>query len=252
MAKNKYEQWAQDKFQGLTKDELIEAGKIFGVQFDRATDESVMRIKLCEKIGEAPMREPAAAPRAVGKNKKPNLTPQGVWEGRRQRVILSRGQLDMGHRNKALIWEGITRVFPYDEMVDMPEPWFNVMKDAVSAHVTQKKFNDDDGNLQAYVKIETPYNMHSFRHLGVTPGTEDLPCDLSDYWQREAKRTNYFANYSRSALIGIRGDFVGSVGIQAYKDLTTDEIRFDVLRRCNLESAVLDIEQQREEELSAV
>lgn len=248
---NKYEQWAQAKFQGLTKDELIEAGKIFGCEFDRAASESVMRTKLCEKIGEAPMQEPEVKVAPVKAGQKPNLTPQGVWGGRRQRVILSRGPLDMNHRNKAITWEGITRAFPYDEMVDMPLPWFNVMKDAVNAHITQKKVHDDDDNLIGMQKVETPYNVHQYRDLGPTPGTEDLPGDLCEFWQREGKRTKYFAGYSRSALIAIRGDFVGSVGMAFYKDLTTEEIRFDVLRKCNLESAVLELEAEAQEKHEA-
>ncbi len=252
MASNKYEDWVQARFQGLTKDELLEAGKIFGCEFDRGADVAVMRTKLCEKTGAAPFKEPAPAPRASGKmGKKPNLTPQGVWEGRRRRVIISRQAHEINHKAKALIWEGVTRLFAYDEVIDMPDPWFNVMASAVSAHLSQKKVKDEEGNLDAMELIETPYNVHLFRDLGVTPGTEDLPGDLSEYWAKEAKRTNYFAGTSRSALIAMRGDFVGSVGIQAYKDLTTEEIRFDVLRRCNLEGAIMELEAQAEERHAA-
>lgn len=240
---NKYEQWASNKFQGLTKAELREAGSIFGCTFGPNAGEAAMRQKLCEKIGEAPMREPEVIkPRTDGK--KPNLTPKGVWEGRRQRVILSRAPHEAQHKAKALIWEGETRYFAYDEIVDMPQPWFNIMVDAVSAHVYQKPLRDEEGNLLGYQRIETPYSVHQYRHLGVTPGTEDLPIDLCDYWKQQAQKTDYFARYSRAALIKINSDFIGSVGIQHYKDTTTEEIRLDVLRRCNLEDIVLELEQQ--------
>lgn len=234
MAGNKYEDWVAQKFQGLTRDELKEAGGIFGVTFAGNTSEKTMRQKLCEKTG-ASFDEPVVeAPRTDGK--KPNLTAKGIWQGRRQRVIISRSKEDTQHKGKALIWEATTRVFPYDVPVDMPDPYFHVLNNAVSAHVSQESVRDKEGNLLRYDRVESPYNVHQFRHIGVTPGTEDLPTDLQDYWRGVANKTNGFENYKRSTLIEIRSDFVGSVGMDKYRDLTNEDIRADILRHCGLDS----------------
>lgn len=250
---DKLEQWTESKFEGLSRDELREAGKILGCTFGPNTAEHTMRLKLCEIAGqgvEAPVvqEQPKANTETLAlrpRFQRPKLNAKDVWEGRRHRVRVHRGAGAEQHKSFVLYWDGEPRSFPYDEEIDMPEPYFNVMKQAKIGTVKQKPRKDESGLLIAIENFDVFSPRYSFDYLGVSQGTENLPGSVLEYWQKLAPKKDYFRNLvhkpgGRKALIQIRADLYDSAPPEYYKDLTNEDILADILRFLGFEELIYE------------
>lgn len=244
---DKIGQWVENRFQGLDKAQLREAGQTLGVTFGPNTSEATMREKLCEKIGvisDAPKPDLGAPiQKAVKGEKIPNLTPKGAWEGRKRRVILRRHETEKNLQGRMLYFECEPRVYPFDVAVDLAWPHYTSIRDAKGKAFSQRSIRDSEGRLERMELVQTDTMTAPFEDHGITPGTESLPCDYQDYWRERAKRSEFFAKYTRPQLINVRSYFVGSVGQAAYRDVTNEEIRADILRHCGLEEVLNPIEE---------
>lgn len=230
------EQWITNKFEGLTRAELKQAGEELGVNFGPNILEKTMRIRLCEKLGEGPVQsiEAPPAPVRLQRMQRPRLAPGDDWEGRRHDVKVHRSRECEEHKAFVLYWNFVPRSFAYDVLIHMPEPYFEILKVKIGRIVQEPildKFNFRTGTLNR--EVFTP--RYSFDYYGLTKGTEDLPGSILEYWQREAIKRNYFRelihkNTGRNRLIQIRSDLMGSAGPAFYKDLTNEDIWQDIIR----------------------
>ena len=253
--------YVEAKFEGLTREQLREAGEMLGVTFGPATHERTMRIKLCEKIGEGipestmspPPDDTPKKPEPVRlmRMQRPRLAPGDIWEGRRYRVQVARAPENAEHKSFVLQWNFVARSFAYDTMIDMPEPYYNLLKVKVG-RVVQEKEKDKDGNWIGNINRDVYTPRFSFQDYGMTPGTENLPGSILEYWQIEAKKKDYFRallrkNTGRNTLIQIRADLMGSVGPGFYKDLTNEDIWQDIIKFLGFEDILYE---ESEEELA--
>lgn len=233
------------RFQGLTKDQLIECGDVLNVTLPRQMKESSMRLKLCEKIGVTSGKEPekeipAIAPMAkLGTlfDPKPYLGVDGRWGGKRHNLIVFTPpqNTELSSKYFQLGWEGRTLYFAYDTKLSMAHPYYEALKGCIVRKLTQRPIRDDE-NIQTGVEnIHSESQRFPHQYIGVVPGTEHLPESLCQYWQWQSEKHNMFRKadgkpYNRRILQGIRTDLYGPVGTAFYKDLTDEDILFDILK----------------------
>lgn len=240
------QRWIECRFQGLTKDQLMEAGEVLNCTFDRRSAEKTMRLRLCEKIGIDSGEEPEKiVPPVVPLSKytrgalfdpKPNLLPGSRWGGKRHNLIVFQPHQDSEHPQNyfKVGWEGQTLLFAYGIKLSMSHPHFQSLKTSVKRTITQKAIVEE--GVQVGVRnIETESPNLAFQYIGVEPGTEDLPESICQYWQWQAAKHNNFKTpegkpFNRRVLQGIRSDLYGPVGSAFYKDLTDEDILYDILR----------------------
>jgi hypothetical protein len=164
---------------------------------------------------------------------RPKLAPGDKWEGRRQRVTIHRGRDEENHLSLLLYWNFAAATFPFDKQIDMPYPYYYRLKTAKNPRLMQKPVMtmSESGTqvrtgTENYV-VET--QKYTFTDHGVTPGTENLPTDILNYWQMEAQQKNFFRDLRKSTsgrhkLIQIHSDLKGSYGPAHFKDLTNEDI----------------------------
>jgi hypothetical protein len=244
--------WIERKFEGLTRAELRQAGAELGCTFGPNMNESTMRIRLCEKLGEgipnAPNLEPdqtPAGPVRMKRMQRPRLAPGDAWEGKRQRVRVNRSKDEETHSAFVLYWNGAARAFPYDQVIDMPWPYWVHLRDIKVGKLFQDKVRDADGVWTSNTNREVFTPLFSYTDMGVTPGTEHLPESILHYWQMEALAKNYFRDYipkqtGRNTLIQIRSDLKGSSGASYYKDLTNEDIWQEIIQFLGFEDIMYE------------
>lgn len=229
-----FENWKNAKFQGLTKDQLIECGKLVDLTLPRQMLESKMREKLCQKLGETPPEEIPAQPAAKFRNNgqfdpKPNLLPGQRWEGKRYRVLVHPPAKESEHSQKTytLTWEGDKKTWHYGHEVSMPVPHLEVLKSSVITQMNERKVYEGNEAIGfTYDEVRSP--RYNYNILGLVPGTENLPESLREYWQAQAAKHNNLHGLSRRRMIEIRADLYGPVGVNFYKDRTDEEILYDI------------------------
>ena len=236
-----WEKSAESGFAGLDLEQLKEACNVFGITVGPNAKETFIREKLCATVGapaklesEAPKK---AASRSIGNfDPMPNLTPNGKWGGRMHRVQLTR-TADVSEKQVGvpLGWNGNTIYVFYDRPMDIPEPHYSSLCNTKGNHIITKRSVREDGSVETR-QVTVPFQAIPYQDLGITPGTEDLPASGKEYWQRQAVKHNYFADTSRNVLITINSSLREPQGKAFYKDLTTDDIRWEVLSALGMES----------------
>jgi hypothetical protein len=239
MTDSKFSDWAASKFEGLSREQLREAGAVFGCTFAPNTSERTMRAKLCEQVGMLPNEAQEPAPAAVTPkvlnarfDPKPNLTASGTWGGRRHYVSIfpQDNQSENSPKYVRLFHECIPRDYPYGEKINLPEPLYESLRQAQRGNLNPREIRTESGELVRIEHIEQRLPRYPFQDLGIVPGTENLPGSLREYWQRQAAKTDNFEGLPRRQLIAIRADLLGPVGGRDfYKDLTDQDILYDVL-----------------------
>ena len=230
-------QWAEQRFEGLSPADLRKAGKELGATFGPHTSEATMRKKLCEIVGAMPVASqeaPAATPARLDSrfDPKPNLTSTGQWGGRRHHVTLHQPSENTENSPKyaRLYHECEPRDYPYNVQIDLPEPLYNNLKRAQTGDLEERKILDAEGVLVRIEHIPRMRPRYPHQYHGPVPGTENLPGSLAEYWHRQAVKTNNFEGVPRRTLITIRADLYGPAGRAFYKDLTDQDILFDILQ----------------------
>lgn len=257
------ENWIKNRFQGLTREQLRQAGVEMQLNFGPNTGEDVMRKKLCEKLGvvgeeavqaAAPAAE-EAAPVKMRRMLRPRLAPGDVWEGRRHKVRIHRNEETKNHKSCVLGWEFVKRSFAYEEMIDMPEPYFFVLRDAKIGRIEQEPELDKMGFRIGTINKEIFVPRFSYDYYGVTEATKDLPGSIIEYWQRESKANDYFrklvrttGQFGRHRLIQIHVDLMGTVRAGHFRDYTNEDIWQAVMQFLGFE----DIFYEDEEPAAAV
>lgn len=230
------QQWVENKFEGLTREQLRHAGNILGETFGPNTSDKTMRIKLCEKVGTTPAADlnPAPPPspiHGIGPfDPKPILTDVHKWGGLRHHVLVFPQGNDSDNSSKyvQLTWENQTRHYSFGITLNLPHPLYEALKNSMKGNLVEKEIKNASGEL-VRIDYDTVYiPRYPHQYIGPVPGTEDLPCSLRHYWQIQARKHNNFIGMHRRILTQIRSDLYGPVGRDFYKDLTDQDILFDI------------------------
>lgn len=255
LAANKFADADLETLKAIAKDENIKLPGNCGAEY--------IRQRLNERMGdfnptiEAAPQSPAPSNRTTVKPG--NLTGYGRWEGRRHRVKMLRANQQDTAKGVPIGWEGAGSIYAlYDApYVDLPEPHFNNLNNSlqthftVSAYVERGKIIREDQNV-------TKVRDYPFEYRGVTPGTENLPGSLLEWYQWEAERKNYFERFTQTRLEEI---FAELYGFDPQKDPKTGldrtyrwdkaKIRKEVLRFLGVDYLAKGYVREEEEEEAA-
>lgn len=183
--------------------------------------------------------EPTPRNLALGNlNKVPNLRSTGQWDGRMRLVTFNQQHGSPLQEVQPVGWDGVIWNIPLGQAVQMPYPYWRSAQNTLSTDhgsdaVTQWE-KTRDGRL---VKVTTPKTTPTLNYVdhGDVPGTEDLPEDYVDFFQREAKRTNLFKGYKRPVLFGIYNTLMPPLPMSAFRDMSDDDIRVDIAQTLGTE-----------------
>lgn len=158
----------------------------------RATCQSLNTLDAIRTTAPAP-----EAPKLAVVGRIPNLGPSGKWEGRMRRVMVIDPNPESEKKTVSVAWEGKPWDFAYGVAVDMPWPYWNALKDAVSRDEASERVTEwvvEKGAKGKVTKVTTPIErpVHNYQDLGDVPGTEDLPESYFDFFRRRARDTNCF------------------------------------------------------------
>jgi hypothetical protein len=256
------EGFAESRFEGLTREQLRECGKILGADFGPNTAERTMRVRLCELYGTIPTAEvKISAPKAPVKSgrfdPKPALNADAIrsdvilpngkrsdgWQGRRHRVNVHPPGAENENPRKyfQLTWEGAARVYPYGKDLDLPYPLYQNLKDSKRNHLIEREIRNERNEV---IRIDYDDNWlprYHFNDIGPTPGTEHLPTSLRDYWATQAAKHGNFSDLvgqgqsSRRTLIQIRSELYEAAGPAFYRDLTDQDILTHIHEALNID-----------------
>lgn len=223
-----YEQVAENKFKGLLREQLRAACKALGIATMNADSDDTMRRKLCANFGVA-FDEPEAkavieAPKGNGI---PNLSTEGNWEGKWYELIIRCN--DDKIIGCPLATNGRYTNYALNEVVRMPAPHYNNLKDRIGGKVTQtaKVLN---GQVVGYDKEVKRQQLYTYEDVRVVPGTEHLPESYYEYFQRLARAKKNFAGFSRQKLLFIHSILKEHVNADALREMKDEEILASILR----------------------
>ncbi len=105
----------------------------------------------------------------------PNLSPTGVWNGKRARIRrVKTGHNDMG--GAIFNWNGWPTIIPIDLDVDIAWPIYEIIQQCtgMEMEITQEEDPKNKARVRN-VKNITYFDKYPYQFKGVTPGTEHLP-----------------------------------------------------------------------------
>ncbi len=105
----------------------------------------------------------------------PNLTPTGIWHGKRCRLRRPKtGTNDMA--GAIFNWNGFICIIPIDVEVDVAWPIFEAIKlcNGMKMKIRQEEDPRNPARVNNVKEIDY-YRKYPYEVIGITPGTEDLP-----------------------------------------------------------------------------
>lgn len=180
------EQAQATRFQNSTTPELHEyceqLGLTHGTQDERTT--LITRLMAACGLGQHTFTQQGDTPkvaRASGEDVVPpyNLTPDGIWGGRRHRVKLPVPEGSKLAKSERFDWNGKFYSINYEEPTDIPEPILEILRNNKGRRISQEKIGTDG---ESTTRI-TPTDR-GFSYIGVTPGTEHLAGSMTEWYQK--------------------------------------------------------------------
>lgn len=185
----------------------------------------------------------AGVPKQTALGKIPNLRVSGPWEGRCRKMIFRKNMQSKysGEPAQSLGWNGHIWPVPLNVEVKVPWPYYQSaintkLWDNGSDEVTEW-VRTKDKRLEKHV---TPKAIETidYSDLGDWPGTENLPIDYVDFFQRKARETQMFKGFGRPVLIMIHGilevprrNMSGTAppeGMAFFRDMRDEDIRIAI------------------------
>lgn len=223
-----YEQLAETGFATLDRKGLRDACKEHGLHVGPNESEQSMRTKLCAAHGKA--TEPAGEDKAAAKSGGiPNLSTEGAWGGKMYDVII-RCQ-DPSITSCPLGTNG--RYWPYklNEVVRMPAPHYNNLKDRVGGRIVQvPNYQPGTGKVIGYTKSIARQQDFTIESAVVVPETANLPESYIEYFQRLARKRDGFAKFPREKLLFIHSVLKEHIGPDALRDMSDSELLLSIRR----------------------
>lgn len=132
-----------------------------------------------------------------------NLTPSGLWGGRRRRVRVPRPSTATKSENAMPIgWNGkATYWLPFDEPVDLPWPIYQRLLQKKIRRPVQKSIDGPDGTKE--ITTDWKFDAFLFQDMGDTPGTENLPTSMTQWYQD--KGPEFFRKLSDRDIVTVCG-----------------------------------------------
>jgi hypothetical protein len=185
------EQAQKDQFQNSTREELIGYCDQLDLKADRRSPKAMVAA-LCEELGVAlpghsqVTHNVRKAIKAKGSVLPPyNLTPNGVWGGRRHRIVLHRPDGVKIEGGKVFGWNGKPYAIAYDEVTNIPEPFLNALKETISPRTRSIDVPLGDGTVERHIEIVQGGQTYRYDYRGVDPETANRAGSLSEYYREK-------------------------------------------------------------------
>jgi hypothetical protein len=193
-----------NRFSSSTTPELLAYLAEVGVEVgDPPPDQAKLRSMLCSALGLSDVsgseRRAQAKPvkaKDPGTIRPPyNLTPLGVWGGRRHRIILPRPEGNTVARAEPVSWNGKPPYWvPYGEVVSVPEPIFNILASRKRVIPMARKTKLSDGSEETTTDWE--FADVGLTYIGVDPLTADRCGSMTEWFQK--KGPEFYTDKKRS------------------------------------------------------
>lgn len=182
-----------------TRSELRAYAEELGIEHVPANaDAKTLRRMVCRELGVVIDVEGVAAPAMVVKTTQGgdaifpsyNLTPDGIWGGRRHRMSLPRPEGAKMAQAEGFAWNGKhTYYIPYDEPVAVPEPIYNI----IVQNKRRRPMNvPTPGGELGERTTEWEFDNAPMHYIGLDPDTKDRAGSLLEWYQ--SRGTEWFAN----------------------------------------------------------
>lgn len=177
-----------EQYSNSTREEMFDYCRRLGIKVGPASKTDTLRRLLCEASGIVPNESPAVSavvrPMRVAEPIVPleNLTPNGVFGGRKWRVRVGRPP-DSPPKEVGTIlsWNGKQCAIRWNEVNVIPEPIYLQMRDA-EQKVVKSVVNEDKTEQTTVFEYEPKYPMSDAR---VEAGTEHLCGGLQEWYQKK-------------------------------------------------------------------
>lgn len=225
----------ENKFATSTRSELRAYAEQLGLENVPPNANSATLKKLvCAALGIALENDGAAAPTPKvttmhgGDSIKPtyNLTPNGIWQGRRHRLSIPRPDGSKYAEAEGFAWSSKhTYYIPYDEVIDVPEPIYNIL---VTNKRRRPKMVRPEGGDPGEFTTGWDFDAMPINYLGVDEATKDRAGSLLEWYQ--ARGTGWFEDKTDRQLRQIAGLLEVATTAwngdgQPRRMLSTDELR---------------------------
>lgn len=184
---------AEGRFESSTVEELKEYAKGLGIDEQLKGNESSDKIRamLLTALGLAVKGEvpkPLGMPRVVNAGEaifpEYNLSPVGLWGGRRHRIKLPRPEGSKMANAEGFGWNGKeTYYIAYDEVTNVPEPILNILRTNKRRRSYQNPVAMPDGSKE--ITTAWAFDDIAFSYLGVDPDTAERAGSLLEWYQRK-------------------------------------------------------------------
>lgn len=199
---DKIRAWSAKDWKGCTTAELRAACQHLQINIKPADSLEALTLKLMEHEGRAPSvasKGPLAPAReATSLQRMPELRSLVNWGGKRRRIQASaRGSEQGGDEHFHVAWEGQTwRVDPKKEFEDVPWPVYEILRNAVTADLKTKWKPEDQSMDRWWVRSK----RFPFADMGDTPGTENLPTSVREWYIWHAQANDTYAGWDKDGL----------------------------------------------------
>lgn len=185
------EQAAKVRFESSTTEELKAYLTELGETFDDTLPQAKLRAKALAAMGLVDVAGQTSRQRqtvavASGEAVRPpyNLSPNGLWGGRRHRIRLPRPEGSKIGRAEGINWNGKAVYWiAYDSVEAVPEPIFNILSDRRRKIVSQEKISNPDGSEEIHTKWE--FTDMALTYMGVDPLTADRAGSMTEWYQKK-------------------------------------------------------------------
>jgi hypothetical protein len=181
----------------------------------------------------------ASTPQIARIGRIPNLSPQGVWEGRMRRVQF--GPTGTAAETITLGWDAQARwAIKVPDIVDLPWPYWCRVRDSVSVDTLSTKArkwvrDEETEQLVTVTKIDKKTglpgirrNVYNYVDQGDVPGTEHLPTGYFEFFQEQARATAMFKGFGRQSLIMVHGKLRDGTPSSFYEKRDSIDLRYRI------------------------
>lgn len=220
------------RFENSTREELLQYCEDLGITDVRANaDMQLLKQRIFSTLGIADRVIVSGGTAAkIYKSKilpTVNLTPSGRWGGRRRRIKVPRpsnatkseAAMPIGWNGKATYW------LPFDEPIDVPYPIFNILRQTRLPRVVQRETEGPGKTTEITTGWE--FSDLPFSDYGDTPGTTELPCSLTEWFQEKGPKFYRDLSGRDLQMVADRCD-VNTIGVDK-KKMSPQEIADAVL-----------------------
>lgn len=115
-----------------------------------------------------------------------NLTPNGIWGGRRHRLSIPRPDGVKLGQAEGYAWNGKhTYYLPYDEVDSVPEPIYNIIATNKRRRATSVK---PEGGVEGEMTTKWEFDSNPVNYIGVDKDTADLAGSLLEWYQSRGSK----------------------------------------------------------------